>query len=482
MLKILALEILLFFLAVILILIGVIGKGNISIFGAHFNFNISNEKSRWFALGLGIALLLISIAIWSPKTTPHNSTDDPPTTDPPTTDPQPTPPQLTPPQPCPANEPNCTTNNDSIPPPPKSILDQVKAGNLKCGIDGSFKGFSDKINTFPNKYEGFDVDYCRVIAAAIFGNNINVTNGNLAFEKLDEKIIFEEVPGNDERFTYLEDGRIDVLFRNTSWTVERALKPKIEFGPTIFYDEQRILAKNISILDNIEALEGKRLCVTKGTTSEKNINQYLKANGLDSKIIVTSDNWEKDSLFQDWINNDKCDAITGDLSQLRIHNKGIMNDSNPKVKLVKIQKSISQELLSPAFIDGDPNWRDIINYSVYATIRAAELGISQDYLRENISEIVNNTNNLPEIQKLLRNEEIRTLLGIDDSNIAKLLGLDKEFARNIILLVGNYYDIFNRNLKDSYGERPLNGPSIKDKNQLWYHGGVLISPPFSEEN
>lgn len=399
------------------------------------------------------------------------------------------------------------TNPEAINPTTPETLEKVRTeGTLKCGINGKFPGFSWIGNK--NQYvKGFEADYCRVIAAAIFGQEIDSTGDlNKIREQLDTKIDFVPVPLNlnePDRFEYVVSGKIDVLIQHASWTTGRDLKYDIEFGTPIFYDEQLILAKKssgIQYLKDLKSLTGteQKLCVSQETTSETNITNYLKDNNIVDndnniddllKIQKSHKNDGTNTFFDNFKQDDSCAAITADSSQILTQFHGNIDEQDSEFQLVKLKKSIAQEILSPVFIEGDPEWRDVINYSIYATIRAAGLGISQS----GISNLIENKNSV-------LSSEMKQLLGIDDSDISEHIGeklnLDQEFAQNIIQLVGNYYDIFGQNLvkyyySNDFYEEYKQDPSLpclsyKDearvkgfKNQLWTCGGILISPPFT---
>lgn len=335
-------------------------------------------------------------------------------------------------------------------PPSQGIAQDIqsKRRNLKCGVNGFLDGFSLLRNGYVT---GFDADFCRAVAVAVTGNVDQV----------------DFVPLNSEdRFSAVENGRVDVLFRNTSWTVGRDLGRQIDFGPTTFYDKQAIIVPKDSGINNTEDLRNKKICVLNHTTSRKNIERYFSSilNDVNSLPIITikrdgdkefTDNQEVFQAYADR-GNGICDAVTSDMSQITIY-KSKLPDPEEHVILNKI--NIGQELLSPVYVEGDEKWANIINYVVYATIHATELGITKDNIDYKKSENFVN-------KQFLGTEEEGT-----SNNFGEILGIKRDFVYQIIKAVGNYDEIYKRNLEALIPERRHSA--------VWKHDGLLISPPFT---
>lgn len=331
-------------------------------------------------------------------------------------------------------------------PPQQGILSEVqKRGVLRCGVNGYLDGFSIERN---GNYEGFDVDFCRAVAAAITGNDANVVFENLT---------------DDQRLDAVEKGDVDVLFRNTSWTVGRDLERNIRFGPSIFYDEQAILVPADSDIEQASDLEGKAICVLEDTTSRENIESYLEQLNIEFFPITERSGGTKfednEAVFQAYGDqgSNLCDAVTSDLSQINIW---ISKLNEPDSHKVLPDLKISQELLSPVLVAGDERWSEVIRYVVYSTIRAAELGIDTQ-----------NIDDFSESDELV----ITSFLGLDDARIEQhigdVLGIRRKFAQYVIESVGNYDEIYTRNLGELIPDRGYNS--------LWRNGGLLIAPPFT---
>jgi general L-amino acid transport system substrate-binding protein len=331
-------------------------------------------------------------------------------------------------------------------PPPGGVLAEVKKrGSLNCGVNGYLNGFSINQN---ESTKGFDADFCRAVAVAITGIDTNLSFINLT---------------DEERLDAVETGKVDVLFRNTSWTAGRDLERNISFGPPTYYDEQAILVPENSEIKKVSDLEGKSICVLKGTTSKENIEAYLEQKNINFTIVTQRSGGaelkDNQAVFQAYGDQGSkiCDAVTSDLSQITIWKSRL---ENPNAHRVLPDSKISQELLSPVFTSKDEQWDAVIRYVIYSTIRAFELGIS--------------STNVDDFRK--SNELVITsFLGIEDRRIKQyigdVLGIRPDFAYLVIKSVGNYEEIYERNLGKLIPERGYN--------TLWRYGGLLISPPFT---
>ncbi|NEQ38472.1 MAG: amino acid ABC transporter substrate-binding protein [Okeania sp. SIO3I5] len=345
----------------------------------------------------------------------------------------------------------------------KSILEQVKErGKLNCGISGNFPGFSTvnlsniditKLDNNPkisnNIYQqiqesavGFDVDICRAIASAIFDNPNAVE-----YRFLD----------TTERFEAISSGNIDVLSRNTTWTVERDVSIDIEFAPIVFYDGQGILVRKNSEVKSLNDLNGKVICVQIETTTEENLEDEKKKRNLTFKIRPLQDANDVYRLYE----AGECQAVTSDRSQLAGQ---LTSLKNPDEHII-LPEILSKEPLAPVVINSDPQWIDIVRWIVFTLIEAEELGINQNNLEQ---------------MKASKDPKIIRFLGLQGTadSIGSRLGLESDYAQRIIRHVGNYGEIYNRNLGPNSST-----PIPRGLNNLWNNPdpkqrGLIYSPPF----
>ncbi|MFQ5793895.1 MAG: amino acid ABC transporter substrate-binding protein [Candidatus Bipolaricaulia bacterium] len=309
------------------------------------------------------------------------------------------------------------------------VMDRVKArGRLICGVNGGLPGFS--FLSPDGSWNGFDADYCRAIAAAVLGDPSKV----------------EFVPLTAaERFTALQTGEIDVLIRNTTWTLTRDSRVGADFAPTTFYDGQGFMVPKALGIKALEDLAGASICVTSGTTTELNLADTMRALGVPFTPVVFE---EIDTVYNGY-EQGRCDAVTSDKSQLAARRTVF---SNPDAHEI-LAPTISKEPLGPLTIHGDNPWNDVVSWVVYATFFAEEHGITQA-----------NVNTFTTF-----NPEVQRFLGVS-GDMGEKLGLSDDWARNIIAAVGNYAEIFTRNLT------PIGLP--RGVNQLWTQGGLLYAMPF----
>lgn len=319
------------------------------------------------------------------------------------------------------------------------LLERVRArGRLICGTNADLPGFGfyDRVR---DQWSGFDVDFCRAVAAAIFDDAQAV------------EFVALNTAGANERFEAVRSGRVDVLFRNTTWTLGRDLA-QLAFGPTTFHDGQTFMARADSGIATLDDFDGKRICVARGTTSEQNLNDDFAARGIDFEAVLYDD----ENLLYPAYDAGDCDAVTSDSSQL-VSKRQTLDDPTEHIIL---GDRISREPLGPAFIENDEQWRDLVSWVVFATIYAEELRV----------DIIN-----IETQRALSEDpRVRRLLGLE-GNFGEQLGVENDFAYQIVSLVGNYADIYNRNLGPETPFALERGP-----NKVWNlgAGGVLASPPF----
>lgn len=315
-------------------------------------------------------------------------------------------------------------------------LDDVKAkGFVQCGVNGSnLAGFGAQDSS--GKWSGLDVDLCRAISAAVFGDATKVKYTPLSAK---------------DRFPALQSGEVDVLIRNTTWSASRDSQLGFDFRAVNYYDGQGFMVhKSIGVKSALE-LSGAAVCVQSGTTTELNLADYFKANKLEYKPVVFEKQEEVDAAYS----SGRCDVYTTDQSGLYSIRLSL---ANPDDNIV-LPEIISKEPLGPAVRQNDSKWFDVVSYAHYAMVNAEDFGITS----ANVDEMVKSEN--PDIKRFLGEEK--------DETIGKDLGLDEKWAYNIIKQVGNYGEAFERNV----GE----GSPLKIKrglNALWNKGGLQYAPPI----
>ena len=312
----------------------------------------------------------------------------------------------------------------------QAVLDR---GQVVCGVHGTFQGFGfvDSAGT----WTGFDVDFCRAWAAALFDDPNAVEFRGLTAQ---------------ERFTALQSGEVDVLARNSTWTWARDVELGLTFGPVNFYDGQAIMAKRDIVDDpaaGLAALEGANVCVQSGTTTELNLADQFRAAGVNYTPVVFED---QNAAFQAY-DEGRCDAITSDRSQLATQGQAVLQNFDDHIILDVV---MSKEPLAPAVSDGDPQWAQVVQWVVYGMIQAEELGITSE-----------------NVDTFLTSEDpvVRRLLGAE-GELGAMLGLSNDFIYRVIKHVGNYGEVYERNLAVFNLAR--------GQNELWTNGGLMYSPPF----
>jgi general L-amino acid transport system substrate-binding protein len=318
---------------------------------------------------------------------------------------------------------------------PNSRLAIVKArGKLLCGIEGNVAGFSylDK----DGRYSGLDVDYCRAIAAGVLGDPNAVE-----YRPLDAS----------ERFAALTSGDIDVLSRNTTWTASRDAPGgnAMEFAPTTFYDGQGVMVKANSGIKRLEDLRNQSVCLGSGTTTELNFADGMRALGVPYTEVKFKD---PDPLYAAFF-ADRCVALTADRSALAARKSQLPDPQNFEI----LDLTLSKEPLGPAVRNGDSDWFDAVKWITFVPIQAEEFGITQQ--------------NLPDRLKS-PNPDMRRFLG-QEGDLGQQLGLPQDFAAKVIQAVGNYGEIYDRNVGAKSNLKIPRGV-----NQLWTRGGLMYSPPF----
>jgi general L-amino acid transport system substrate-binding protein len=315
-------------------------------------------------------------------------------------------------------------------------LDDVKAkGFVQCGVNGSnLAGFGAQDSA--GNWSGLDVDLCRAVAAAVFGDATKVKYTPLSAK---------------DRFPALQSGEVDMLARNTTWTVSRDSQLGFDFRAVNYYDGQGFMVpKKLEVKSALE-LSGAAVCVQSGTTTELNLADYFKANNLEYKPVVFEKQEEVDAAYQ----AGRCDVYTTDQSGLYSIRLSL---SNPDDHVI-LPEIISKEPLGPGVRQNDSKWFDVVTWAHYAMVAAEEFGITQ----ANVDEMKSSAN--PDIKRFLGEEA--------DQTIGKDLGVDEKWAYNIVKQVGNYGESFERNV----GE----GSNLKIKrgiNALWTKGGLQYAPPI----
>ncbi|QDP39987.1 amino acid ABC transporter substrate-binding protein [Radiobacillus deserti] len=314
-----------------------------------------------------------------------------------------------------------------------STLATVKErGKIILGGNDQLPGFG-YVNE-DGDYEGFDIDFGKAIAAAVF----------------DDPNALEVRPlSADERFTALQTGEVDVLIRNTTWTTSRDTDLGTNFAPTTFYDGQGIMVRKESGIETVKDLAGARIGVETGTTTELNLADQFRKLGIEYEQVVFDDSDALVAAYEEG----SVDAWTTDKSGL-VSRQATLSDPDAHIIL---DETLSKEPLGPAVRHGDDQWFDIVKWVTYATMEAEELGITS----ENVDDFLESENPV-----------VRRLLG-QEGDLGSMLGLSNDFAYRVIKHVGNYEEIYNRHL----------GPDTPFKlergaNSLWTEGGLLYSTPF----
>jgi general L-amino acid transport system substrate-binding protein len=306
-------------------------------------------------------------------------------------------------------------------------------GELICGVNGGLPGFS-VLDEATGEFSGFDADFCRAVAAAVLG---------------DPEAIEFRVLNTDQRSTALQVREIDVLIRNTTWTVTRDATWGL-FAPTTFYDGQAMMVRSEVGAETLEDLEGATICVQSGTTTELNLTDRMRELGVTIETLVFT---EIDDTYNTY-EAGSCDAVTSDRSQL-VARRSVFENPDDHVILDEV---MSKEPLGPVVPLGDDQWFNVVKWAVYATIAAEEEGITQA--------------NVADEAATSENPVVRRLLGAE-GDLGTLLGLENDWVVGVITAVGNYGEIYDRNL----------GPDTpigleRGLNNLWTEGGLLYAPPY----
>ena len=312
-------------------------------------------------------------------------------------------------------------------------------GKLVCGVDGKLPGFS--FVGADGQYSGLDVDVCKATAAAVFGDPAKVDYRDL---------------NSSERFAALASGEVDLLSRNTTYTLSRdaAGGNGLSFAPTVFYDGQGVMVPTGSGVTSLKDLAGKPICVESGTTTELNLADRMRQINAPYTPLKFQTG---DQTYAAYLEG-RCVAVTSDRSQLA-GKRTAFPDPAAHTLLPEV---LSKEPLSPATVNADPLWSDAVRWITYALMQAEELGITQANVDSKVSEARANPNQA----------DLRRFLGVE-GDFGKQLGLPADFVVKVVKAVGNYGEIFERNVGM--------GSKLKLErglNRQWSDGGLIYSPPF----
>jgi general L-amino acid transport system substrate-binding protein len=316
-----------------------------------------------------------------------------------------------------------------------ATLDDVRAaGELKCGINTGLAGFA--FTDDDGNWRGFDVAYCRAFAAAVLGDADAVAYVNLT---------------GKTRFPALQSGEVDVLSRNTTWTLSRDVDLGFTFIGVSYYDGQGFIGRTDLGITSATELSGASICIQTGTTTELNLADFARTNNIEYEPVPIETNAEARTAYE----AGRCDVYTTDASGLAA-TKTTFDDVNAHMVFPEI---ISKEPLGPLVRQGDDQWADIARWTLNALINAEELGVTQ----ANVSSMMMDGTNNPEINRMLGTE----------GSLGAMLGLEKDWAVNVIKAGGNYAEIFERFLGT--------GTSLglaRGLNALYKDGGILYAPPM----
>lgn len=312
-------------------------------------------------------------------------------------------------------------------------LDQVKKkGYVSCGVSTGIAGFSTTDSS--GKWKGIDVDVCRAVASAVFGDDTKVKYAPLTAK---------------ERFTALQSGEIDLLSRATTWTATRDTSLGLNFAGVNYYDGQGFLVNKDIGVNSAKELDGATICIQAGTTTELNVTDYFVANKMSYKPITYDTSGQTIEGFK----SGRCDVVSSDASQLY----GLVLKVKDPSKVKVLPEIISKEPLGPVVRQGDDKWFNIVKWTHIAMLNAEELGVNSS----NVDSMANT-----------KNPNIKRLLG-DAGEAGQNLGLDAKWAYNIVKNVGNYGEAFDRNVGK-------NSPLKIDRglNRLWNQGGIQYGAPI----
>ena len=318
-------------------------------------------------------------------------------------------------------------------------LDDIKTkGFVQCGVTTGLAGFA--MPDANNNWTGMDVDFCRAVAAAIFNDP--------------QKVKFTPLSAK-ERFTALQSGEVDLLSRNTTWTMSRDTSLGLKFAGVMYYDGQGFMERKSMGIDSALKLDGATVCTQTGTTTELNLADYFKANNMKYQVVAMENDDEVRGAYEEG----RCDIFTTDQSGLYAERLALKNPDDHMV----LPEIISKEPLGPLVRQGDDAWFNVVKWTYFALLTAEEFGITQ----ANVDEMKSSTN--PEMQRILG---VKNADG-SATGFGTGIGLSEEWLVQIVKAVGNYGEIFERNVGMG---TPLK--IARGKNALWNAGGLQYAPPI----
>lgn len=315
-----------------------------------------------------------------------------------------------------------------------ATLDDVKQrGSVHCGTAPNIPGYA--FTDAQGNRQGFDIDLCRALAAAIFGDA-----GKIKLTPLAPR----------DAFASLQTGVVDILTHRFTWTYNRDVGSGLDFTRVMFVDGQGFMVRKSSGVKSVGQLDGASICVAQGTTSELNIADYFRSRNMKYTIVTFADLDEARRSYEEG----RCDAWSNDLGSLAARGLGLKNRDEHFL----LPETISKEPIAPMVRQGDSQWADLARWTFDALIAAEELGITSQ--------------NVDQIKASSTSPETKRLLGVED-NLGQKAGVSADWAYNAIKQVGNYGEIFERHL----------GPATRlgiarGKNALWKDGGLMMAPPF----
>ena len=313
-----------------------------------------------------------------------------------------------------------------------TTLENVKErGRLVCGVSTGLPGFSQPDSD--GNWTGIDVDTCRAVAAAVFGDG--------------DKVQFVPLTAK-ERFTAVQSGEIDVLVRNTTWTLTRDTSLGLNFTGTNYYDGQGFLVKKDLGVDSARQLSGATVCIQAGTTTELNLADYFRKHGMEYQALVFD---TSEQTVQGFSSN-RCDVLTSDRSQLAALRSKLENPNSAVI----LPETISKEPLGPVVRQGDDEWFNVVKWVLFTMVNAEEKGITSG----NLGDMMGSED--PGTQRILGTS----------GDMGEKLGLPADFGAAIVREVGNYGEMYERNVGP---DTPL-GLS-RGVNALWTDGGIMYAPP-----
>jgi general L-amino acid transport system substrate-binding protein len=317
-------------------------------------------------------------------------------------------------------------------------LDTIKQrGQLVCGVNTGLAGFALPDST--GRWAGIDVDVCKALAAILFNDA-----GKVRYVPLNTQ----------QRFVALQTGEVDILSRNTTWTLTRDTQQGLNFAATVYYDGQGFMVPKKLGVKSARELDGAAVCVQPGTTTDLNLADYFRANNMKFKPVVIENLQEVNAAFF----NGRCDVLTTDASGLAsILAKDAPNKGADHIILPEI---ISKEPLGPAVAQGDEQWIDLLRWTIFALLEAEEYGITQ----ANAESLVKASGN-PNVLRILG-----ASVGGKPSGMGPALGVSEDWVIRAVKAVGNYGEMWERNIK------PLGLP--RGPNNLWNKGGLMYAPPI----